>query len=172
MFTPSPLKALAVGALTLGITMTASAEHADKQTIAGLTEQWTQAWDIGTNAFNPSVFNEIFAQGENAISVFDNVQGDVITLSSVEQYMQTWGPFMAPLTVWSVEMKNFHMHQQGDMAYTTFRLVGTDTKGPEGEVIPFGQYGTHIWRKLPVQGWRIVHEHLTAYDIHNPSHED
>ena len=38
-------------------------------------------------------------------------------------------------------------------------------RGPDGKHVPFGQYGTHIWKKYPGLGWRIVHEHLTAYDV-------
>ncbi|MEM6355244.1 MAG: nuclear transport factor 2 family protein [Pseudomonadota bacterium] len=133
--------------------------------IEPLVEHWLAGWNIGAEAFDSAVFREIFAPGEGAISVFDNVAGDVIELRSVEDYVATWTPFMAPMTHWSVRLEALEIHVAGALAYATFRLVGTDTRGPDGAAVPFGQYGTHVWRKLPGHGWRIVHEHLTAYDV-------
>ena len=85
--------------------------------------------------------------------------------------METWGPFINPLPVWHVVLKDFTVKVSGNLAFTTFRLVGTDTQGPNGENFPFGQYGTHVWQKADNNKWYIVHEHLTAYDVTNPAHE-
>ncbi len=72
---------------------------------------------------------------------------------------------MVPLQTWSVTIgDSLDIQVSGEIAATTFRLVGTDTRGADGNPVPFGQYGTHVWRRLPGLGWRIVHEHLTAFD--------
>ena len=150
---------------------TAQSNESDKQRIEQQIKIWTQAWNVGTGTFDPEPFRDLFAPGNDNISVFDNVQGDVLTLNDIDRYVSTWGPFMSPLPVWSVEMRDLTIQVSGDLAYSTFRLVGTDTRAPDGSPCPFGQYGTHVWRKLPNLGWRIVHEHLTAYDVGNPDHE-
>lgn len=130
-----------------------------------MSQRWLNAWNIGEKPFDGEAFRPLFAPGPDAIRVFDNVKGDVVVLTSVDDYIATWTPFMKPLTHWSVEMRDLEIFVSGTVATTTFRLVGTDTRGPEGEPIAFGQYGTHIWHKLPEHGWRIVHEHLTAYAL-------
>ncbi|MEQ8824025.1 MAG: hypothetical protein RIC14_06610 [Filomicrobium sp.] len=66
--------------------------------ILNLTDRWLAGWNIGDKPFSGEVFRDLFAPGENAVRVFDNVQGDVIVLTSVDQYVATWAPFVAPLT--------------------------------------------------------------------------
>lgn len=136
----------------------------DKQLIHTLSNRWAEIWNIGTAKFDAEAFREVFAPGENAVEVFDNVQGDVITIGSVDEYIETWIPFVEPLPVWSTETELLTTHISGDLATTTFRIIGTDTKGPDGSDLPFGQYGTHVWKRIPELGWRIVHEHLTIFD--------
>ncbi|MGF1551886.1 MAG: YybH family protein [Paracoccaceae bacterium] len=130
-----------------------------------LTERWLDGWNVGDAPFDGAVFREVFAPGEGAVTVFDNVQGDVVVLRSVDDYVATWTPFMAPMTRWSVAIEEREVVASGAMALSTFRLVGLDTRGPDGAAVPFGQYATHVWRELPGHGWRLVHEHLTAYDV-------
>lgn len=137
----------------------------DEKMVRDLTQQWLSGWDIGDRPFDAEVFRPLFAPGNNTIEVFDNVQGDVIVIRDIDTYIATWGPFMEPLLNWSVRLDDLNVQISGGIAFTTFKLVGTDTRDPDGQVIPFGQYGTHVWRKLPDLGWRIVHEHLTVYDI-------
>lgn len=135
-----------------------------KEAIHELTNRWVDAWNVGDRAFDGEAFRDLFAPGANGIAVFDNVQGDVLVLTSVDQYVETWGPFMAPMTHWSVGIENLDICVSGDLAVTTFKLVCKDTRGPGGDDIPFGQYGTHVWQRIENLGWRIVHEHLTSYD--------
>jgi ketosteroid isomerase-like protein len=137
----------------------------DEQQIRELTQQWVAAWDIGDQPFAGELFRDLFAPGKNGIEVFDNIQGDVTVLTSVDEYVSTWAPFMEPLTHWSVRLDDLKVQVGADLAVTTFKLVGIDTRGPDGETIPFGQYGTHVWKKLPGLNWRIVHEHFTSYDV-------
>lgn len=137
----------------------------DEKVVRDLTQQWLAGWDIDDRPFDAEVFRPLFVPGKNSIEVFDNVQGDVIVINDVDTYIATWKPFMEPLQHWSVRLDELNVHVSGDMAFTTFKLVGTDTRGPEGQEIPFGQYGTHVWRKLPQLSWRIVHEHLTIYEV-------
>ena len=135
-----------------------------KTEIEPLAARWLAGWNIGAGPFDGAIFRDIFAPGEAAISVFDNVAGDVIVLTSVDDYIATWTPFMAPMAHWSVRLEALDIRAGVDLAVSTFRIIGTDTRGADGAPVPFGQYGTHVWQKLPGLGWRIVHEHLTAFD--------
>ncbi|MEM9030180.1 MAG: nuclear transport factor 2 family protein [Pseudomonadota bacterium] len=132
--------------------------------IERLTAEWCDGWNVEDRSFDGETFRDLFARGDNAITVFDNVHGDVLVLRSIDEYVETWGPFMAPMTYWAVRLDDLDITVSGDFALTTFKLVGTDTRGPDGNQVPFGQYGTHVWRRFEREGWRIVHEHLTAYD--------
>jgi len=156
----------AVGAVAAAHAAPAAATALDVEAeIARLTRRWVDAWDVNDGRFDPHAFDDLFAPGEDAIRVFDNVQGDVIVIKSLADYRATWAPFMAPLAHWSVRLEDLEITAGDDLAVTTFRLVGDDTRDAEGRPIPFGQYGTHVWRNLPGHGWRIVHEHLTSFDV-------
>lgn len=137
----------------------------NKKQINDLTQKWLAGWNTGTGDFNAEAFRDLFAPGDNGIEVFDNVKGDVLVIRSVDEYVLTWVPFMKPMTKWSVRLDDLKMKISGDLAFTTFKLVGVDTRGPDGKAIPFGQYGTHVWQRVPDLGWRIIHEHLTMYDV-------
>jgi len=139
----------------------------DEEKIRELTALYLSKWDIRDQPFDGGAFKEIFAAGE--ISVFDNVQGDVVVIRDADTYRKTWTPFMQPLVYWAVRMDDLKVEVSGDSAYTTFKLVGTDNRGEDGVQIPFRQYGTHVWRKTDPQDWRIVHEHLTVYDTKSPN---
>lgn len=137
----------------------------DEQQIRDLSNKWLDVWSVGTVDFDAPAFRNMFAPGDNGIEVFDNVKGDVLVIRSVDEYVLTWVPFMKPMTKWSVRLDDLKVKISGDLAFTTFKLVGVDTRGPDGNAIPFGQYGTHIWQRIPDLGWRIVHEHLTSFDV-------
>ena len=62
----------------------ANEQFQDVDAINSKMAQWVDAWDVGTDTFNPALFKDLFMPGKDAISVFDNVQGDVLTLSSVD----------------------------------------------------------------------------------------
>ncbi len=127
-------------------------------------DTWVAGWNIGEKPFNAEVFRDVFAAGPGEIAVFDNVEGDVVVLDSVDAYVETWTPFMAPMSVWSIKLEDLNIRVHGDMAVKTFRIVGTDTRDQNGAPVPFGQYGTHVWTHSNETGWRIVHEHLTVFD--------
>ena len=150
--------------LAVALPMVAFSQLTDEEAVSQLTKKWTAAWNIGDGEFQPETFRELFAAGEKQIEVYDNVKGDVLVIQSVDDYVETWRPFMEPLEHWSVELHDLAIRVSGDLAFTTFRLDGTDTRGQDGTPITFGQYGTHVWERFPDIGWRIVHEHLTAYD--------
>ena len=140
-----------------------SMRQTDVDQIESLTRQWAAIWSPEDKPFRADEFRNLFSPSE--LQVFDNVQGDVLTLNSVDEYVRTWEPFMKPLTFWSTKLEQFQVLAVSDtVASTSFRLVGIDTRGPDGLVLPFGQYGTHVWKKDPTLGWRIVHEHLTSFD--------
>lgn len=128
------------------------------------TAKWHTGWNLGDRPFDGEVFRDLFAPEGHNMVVFDNVLGDVIVLRSAAEYVATWVPFMAPMTHWSTRLENLTIDISGDQAVTTFKLVGVDTRGADGDVMPFGQYGTHVWKRIDGVGWRIVHEHLTSYD--------
>ncbi|MEO1205472.1 MAG: hypothetical protein AAFV45_04005 [Pseudomonadota bacterium] len=95
------------------------------------TAKWCAGWTIEDRPFDGEVFRDLFAPGGNAIAVFDNVQGDVLVLRSVDDYVKTWVPFMAPMTHWAVRLDDLVIDVSGDLAVTPFKLVGTDTQGPK-----------------------------------------
>ncbi|MEM1031073.1 MAG: nuclear transport factor 2 family protein [Myxococcota bacterium] len=134
-----------------------------EQEIKALTQKWSNGWDVGDQPFDGDVFREIFAPGEGAIAVFDNVAGGIVEIRSVEAYINTWRPFMAPMTQWNVVLEDLEVRVSGEMAATSFKIRGTDTRGPDGAPVPFLQRGTHVWARSAEHGWRLVHEHLTAY---------
>ncbi|MEM9011402.1 MAG: nuclear transport factor 2 family protein [Pseudomonadota bacterium] len=134
-----------------------------EQEIRTLTEQWLGGWDVGDQTFDGAVFRTLFAPGEDAIAVFDNAAGGIVELSSVDAYIDTWVTFMAPMSHWAVTLEDLEIQVADDMALASFRIRGTDTRDADGAPVPFLQRGTHVWRRLPEHGWRLVHEHLTAY---------
>ncbi|MBE9039725.1 nuclear transport factor 2 family protein [Oscillatoriales cyanobacterium LEGE 11467] len=135
----------------------------DRQQIEQLTQKWVDLWSPKDRPFTGEGFEEIFATGENEILVFDNVEGSVVVLHSLEEYLDTWVPMMQQFAFWEIAIEdNLEISVNGDLAVTTFSFVGGGQDG-DGVEYTLRQYGTHTWKRIDGQ-WRLVHEHLTAGD--------
>lgn len=132
----------------------------DHHQIHQLTQRWVELWSPKEQMFNGQGFEQLFATEENGIIVFDNINGSLVVLHSVQEYLNTWQPVMAQLTFWTIAIEdNLQIDVSNDLAFTTFSFlgVGRDRDGKDYQV---RQYGTHVWKRINGQ-WRLVHEHLT-----------
>ncbi len=146
-------------------TTTQSQQAKDEAEIRQLTDQWLSIFCPKDKPFTGEGFENIFATGKDEILVFDNYKNDVVVLRSLQEYLDTWIPFMEEnISYWEVKLEdNFEISIDGDLAVTTFSWVGGG-KGKDGREIKAKQYGTHVWKRLKGQ-WRLVHEHLTGGEI-------
>lgn len=135
----------------------------DEAVIRLLTDQWFFGWSPMDQAFTGKALEPLFAKGAGNLLVFDNVGGDVWTMKSWEEYLDTWIPWMQKhFAYWSIRpVGGIDVHVAGDMAYTSFVWEGNGTF-KDGSPAHVRQYATHVWRRQQDQRWQIVHEHLTA----------
>ena len=133
----------------------------DEAEILQLTQQWRSLWSPQDKPFTGEGFENIFATGENEILVFDNIEGSVVVLHSLQEYLDSWIPMMQNFSYWEIQLEdNLDISVAGDLAVTTFSWLGGG-KTQDGQEVKVRQYGTHMWKRLKGQ-WRLVHEHLTA----------
>ena len=133
----------------------------DEAEILQLTQQWRLLWSPQDKPFTGEGFENIFATGENEILVFDNIEGSVVVLHSLQEYLDSWIPMMQNFSYWEIQLEdNLDISVAGDLAVTTFSWLGGG-KTQDGQEVKVRQYGTHMWKRLKGQ-WRLVHEHLTA----------
>jgi ketosteroid isomerase-like protein len=133
----------------------------DRQQIQQLTQQWVKLWSPKDKPFTGKGFEQIFATGENEILVFDNFDGSVVVLHSLQEYLNTWVPVMQQFSFWEIALEdNLEISISGDLAVTTFSFAGGG-RSQDGQDYQLRQYGTHIWKQINGE-WRIVHEHLTV----------
>lgn len=133
----------------------------DEAEIRQLTEQWRSLWSPQDKPFTGEGFENIFATGENEILVFDNIEGGIVVLHSLREYLDTWIPMMQNFSYWEIQLEdNLDISIGEDLAVTTFSWFGGG-KTQDGQEVKVRQYGTHMWKRLKGQ-WRLVHEHLTA----------
>ncbi|NER78471.1 MAG: nuclear transport factor 2 family protein [Leptolyngbya sp. SIO1D8] len=133
----------------------------DMQQIQQFTQQWVNLWSPKDKQFTGDGFEQIFATGENEIVVFDNFDGSVVVLHSLQEYLNTWVPVMEQFVYWEIALEdNLEISLNGDLAVTTFSFAGGG-RSKDGQAFKARQYGTHVWKRIQNQ-WRIVHEHLTT----------
>ncbi len=138
----------------------------DQTLIRQLTQKWVDIWSPKDKHFTGEGFENIFATGENEILVFDNFDGGVVVLHSLQEYINTWVPVMQNFKYWKIEIEdNLEISVNGDLAATTFSWVGGGTS-KDGQEVRVRQYGTHMWKRINGE-WRLVHEHLTAGETPN-----
>ena len=139
-------------------------ESNDYQKIQQLTERWIDLWSPKDKSFTGRDFEQIFAEGENDILVFDNFDGSVVVLRSLQAYIDTWVPVMQQFIYWEIAIEdNLEIIIADDLATTTFSFAGGG-HSQDGKNYEIRQYATHVWRKIEGQ-WRLVHEHLTASSL-------
>jgi ketosteroid isomerase-like protein len=133
----------------------------DRQQIQQLTQQWVNLWSPQEKPFTGEGFEQIFATGENEILVFDNFDGSVVVLHSLQEYLNTWLPVMQQFSFWEIAIEdNLEISISDDLAVTTFSFTGGG-RSQDGQDYKLRQYGTHIWKSINSE-WRIIHEHLTV----------
>jgi ketosteroid isomerase-like protein len=133
----------------------------DHQAIQHLTQHWVNLWSPKDQPFTGEGFEKIFATGENEILVFDNFDGSVVVLRSLQAYLDTWVPVVQQFAYWEVAIEdNLEISISGDLAVTTFSFAGSGRR-KDGQDYKLRQYGTHVWKRINDQ-WRLVHEHLTV----------
>jgi ketosteroid isomerase-like protein len=135
----------------------------DRQQIQHLTQQWMNLWSPEDNPFTGAEAEQLFATGDHEILVFDNFDGSVVVLRSVQEYLATWVPVMQNFSFWQIAIEdNLEISINGDLAVTTFSFAGGG-RSKDGQDYKLRQYGTHVWKRSKGE-WRIVHEHLTVGD--------
>lgn len=129
--------------------------------IRQLTQQWIAGWSPGAEPLNPDELQPLYAQGENAILVYDDIGDEVAVIRSWNEYVRTWQPFMEQFAYWKIQPEgDIEVKATEDMAMSNFAWVGEGRYRDGREVTP-KQYATLVWQKQN-GNWVIVHEHLTA----------
>ena len=138
----------------------ASADASDESQVRAGVERWFRAWSPGNDDVDFDALETLFAPGK--ISVIDDFGGDVVEMSTFEEYRGTWEPAMRGFSEWRVSPASApEVLVASDLATAVFRFNGTGRLASTGARVREAQAGTHIWRKLD-GGWRIVREHLTS----------
>ncbi len=130
--------------------------------IRQLTQQWIVGWSPDTEPFDPDKLKPLYAQGENAILVYDDVGEEVEVTRSLDEYAQTWLPFMKQFAYWSIQAEgDIEIRASEDMAVSNFVWIAK-AKYQDGREISPKQYATLVWQKQDDGRWVIIHQHLTG----------
>jgi len=74
----------------------ADIEPKDTEDGVGTTvRRWFAGWSPGDAPWNGEAFRGVFKPGTGAVQIVDDMGGEVVTLDSVDAYIETWTPFMA-----------------------------------------------------------------------------
>lgn len=129
--------------------------------IRQLIQQWFEAWSPGAETFDANQLQPLYAQGKNAILVYDDIGEEVAVIRSWNKYAQTWQPFMKQFAYWSIQPEgNIEVAIGEDMAVSNFVYVG-EARYQDGREITPKQYATFVWEKQNGK-WVIIREHLTS----------
>ena len=129
--------------------------------IQRLTLNWIDGWSPGSETFDTSELQPLYAQGNGAILVYDDIGEEVAVIRSWEEYAGRWQPFMEQFDYWSIQPEGeIEVTADGNMAVSNFVWVG-EARYQDGREITPKQYATLVWQKQD-GNWVIVHEHLTA----------
>ncbi len=142
----------------------ADIEPKDTEDGVGTTvRRWFAGWSPGDAPWNGEAFRGVFKPGTGAVQIVDDMGGEVVTLDSVDAYIETWTPFMAPFKHWAIApIGPVRAHVADDLAVVTFTFE-VDGKDAEGRpLLPKpGQHGTLVLQHT-TDGWRVIREHLTT----------
>ena len=130
--------------------------------IEKLTKRWINGWSPGAKTFDASSLQSLYAQGDGAILVYDDIGEEVAVIRSWSEYAGRWQPFMQQFAYWSIQPEGEIeiTAASKDMAVSNFVWVG-EARYQNGSEITPKQYATLVWQKQN-GNWVIVHEHLTA----------
>lgn len=133
----------------------------DEVEIRKLTRKWFYIWSQKEKPFTGEDLEEVFASKAGEMLVYDNFDGDVKIIRSVQEYIDTWVPVMQERFAYH-EIKSegeIEIEVDGNMALSTFVWV-SNSKLKNGNNVSLRQYATHVWRKINGR-WCLIHEHLT-----------
>lgn len=129
--------------------------------IRELTQQWIAGWSPGEAPFDVDKLRPLYARGENAILVYDDIGEDVAVIRSWEEYARLWQPFMEQFAYWSIRAAgDIEITVGSDFAMSNFVWIG-EARYRDGREATPKQYATLVWQRQD-DSWVIVHEHLTA----------
>lgn len=130
--------------------------------IRQLTQRWIAGWSPGAKPFDPDKLKPLYAQGENAILVYDDVGEEVEVTRSLDEYAQTWQPFMKQFAYWSIQPEgDIEIRASENMAVSNFVWIAK-ARYQDGKEITPKQYATLVWQKQDDGRWVIIHQHLTG----------
>ena len=137
-------------------------QRSDVETqIRQLTQKWIDGWSPGEQPFDVSELQPLYAKGEGAILVYDDIGEEVAVIRSWKAYADRWQPFMQQFAYWSIAPEGkIEITATENMAISNFVWVG-EARYQDGREITPKQYATLVWQKQD-GNWAIVHEHLTA----------
>ena len=132
----------------------------DETEIRNLTQKWFNIWSQKEKPFTGEGLEEVFASTGEML-VYDNFDGDVKIIRSVQEYIDTWVPVMQERFSYHEIQPEGEIEIQVDdnMALSTFVWV-SNSKLKDGNKVSLRQYATHVWRKISGR-WCLIHEHLT-----------
>ena len=138
------------------------AQRSDVETqIRQLTENWIDGWSPGERSFDASELQSLYAQGEDAILVYDDIGEEVAVIRSWDAYESRWQPFMQQFAYWSIQPEGeIEVTATENMAVSNFVWVG-QARYQDGREITPKQYATLVWQNQN-GNWVIIREHLTA----------
>lgn len=141
-------------------------EPIDRETADDLGDTvrgWFAGWSPGNAPWNGEAFRNVFKAGAGAVEIVDDMGGTIVTLDSVDAYIATWTPFMAPFAHWAIApVGPVRARVADDLAVVTFTFQA-DAKDADGRpLLPKpGQHGTLVLERTR-DGWRVIREHLTT----------
>ncbi len=140
----------------------------DESELRALIDRWVEGWSPRDSRWTGETLRPLYAQGNQAITVFDNVAGDVVELASFDAYAAQWEPMMAPMRGWSIALERpADVTVEGDLALVSFVFAGGEDPA-YSDASRLRQFGTHVYRRTN-DGWKIIHEHLTADTVRDPT---
>lgn len=124
------------------------------------TQEWFTAWSPGQAPFEAEELRDVFGSGE--ILIRDDFDGSVVTLTTFDEYAETWQPVMRDsFSYYRIEpVGDIDVRVNGDLAVTAFEWRA-EARDKNGNPVEIGQVGTHIWERVDGT-WRILQEQLTS----------
>ncbi|BAY48217.1 hypothetical protein SAMD00079811_58380 [Scytonema sp. HK-05] len=97
----------------------------DEAEIRNLTRKWFDIWSQKEKPFTGVGLEEVFDPRSGEILVYDNFDGDVIIIRSVQEYIDTWIPIMQQrLSYHEIKPEGeIDIQVDGNMALSTFIWV-------------------------------------------------
>ena len=134
-----------------------------EDSVGATVRRWFAGWRPGDAAWNGEAFRSVFKPGAGAVQIVDDMGGEVVILDSVEAYIETWTPFMAPIKHWVVApVGPVRAYIDGDLAVVTLTFEADGRDAEDRPLLPKpGQHGTLVLEHTPA-GWRVIREHLTT----------